>query len=107
MTRDILSVRIVDLLEAGLLRPPVTLYGYYEQQRIVATLRGDGTFVCGSTISSSPSVAAGLAITSKWGRRTPGRNYWSINGWQFWQVSSRDGETVTLADLRREYLAAR
>jgi len=103
-TDDILSVRIVDLIKAGLLSPSVELYGYYEQQRIVARLKSDGSFVCGSTVSASPSVAAGQAITSKWGRKSPGRNYWSINGWEFWQITRRDGEAKTLADLRREYL---
>jgi hypothetical protein len=106
MIGDIQSIRIVDLLEAGLLPRSAKLHGHFRQHRIEATLNHDGTFVCGSTVSSSPSVAAGKAITSKLGIKAPERSYWSINGWHFWQVIGRDGEAKTLADLRRKFFEA-
>ena len=83
------------------------LHGYHRQLHIEATLRSDGTFVCGEIVSASPSVAAGQAITAKSGQKSPGRNYLSINGWLFWQVTCRDGKARTLADLRRELFEAR
>ena len=102
MTIDILSVRIVDLMEAGLLSPSAKLHGYHGQNRIDAEVKSDGSFVCGSIISASPSVAAGQAITATSGQRSPGRTYWSINGWQFWRVTHGGRAGRTLADLRRE-----
>ena len=107
MTADIQSVRVADLIEAGLLPRTAKLHGYHGQLHIEATLKSDGTFICGSTASSSPSVAAGQAITAKSGQKSPGRNYLSINGWLFWQVIGRDGKARTLADLRRELFEAR
>ena len=104
MTGSAPTIKIVDLIEAGLLPCPAKLYGQYREHRIEATLEGDGTFVCGSITSSSPSVAAGHGITSKNGQKSQGRNYWSINGWLFWRVSGRNGESKTLDDLRHELL---
>jgi hypothetical protein len=106
MTANIQLVRIVDLIEAGLLPRTAKLHGYYGPHRIAATLKDDGTFTCGSTVSSSPSVAAGRAITTKFGQRSPGRSYYSVNGWLFWKVTGRDGKTRTLADLRKEFFEA-
>jgi hypothetical protein len=106
MSDNILSVRIRDLIEAGLLSPPAKLHGYHGQHRIVAKLKSDGSFVCGSTTSASPSVAAGQAITASSGQRSPGRGYWSVNGWQFWRVTDGNSAGKTLADLRRELLEA-
>jgi hypothetical protein len=63
MIDDIQSVRIVDLIEAGLLPRSARLRGNYGEHSLEATLRRDGTFVCGSTISSSPSVAADSRAT--------------------------------------------
>jgi hypothetical protein len=106
MTTDIQSVRITDLIEAGLLPRTAKLHGYHGQLRIEATLKSDGTFTSGSTVSASPSVAAGQAITARSGQKSPGRNYLSINGWLFWQVIGPDGNARTLADLRRELFDA-
>ncbi len=104
MIDTVRPVRIVDLIEADLVPTPTKLFGQFREHRIEAMLDGDGTFVCGSTTSSSPSVAAGHGITSKSGQKSPGRNYWSINGWLFWRVSGRHSESKTLNDLRREFL---
>ena len=107
MIDDIQSIRIVDLIEAALLSRTAKLHGYHGQLHIEATLKSDGTFMCGATVSSSPSVAAGQAITAKSGQTSPGRSYLSINGWLFWQVIGRDGTARTLADLRRELFETR
>ena len=53
---------------------------------------------------SSPSVAAGRAITTEIGTSSIGRGYLSINGWKFWQVPCPDGKTRTLAEIRDQLL---
>jgi len=106
MTADILAIRIVDLIEAGLVSRSERLHGFHGQDRLEATLKRDGTIICGTKTYTSPSVAAGEAITSRSGKTAPGRNYFSVNGWRFWHVTSRTGETKTLADLRLELVEA-
>jgi hypothetical protein len=107
MTADIPSVRVADLIEAGLLPRRAKLHGYHGSLRIEAMLTNDGSFTCGSIVSASPSVAAGQAITAISGQKSPGRNYLSINGWLFWQVVGSDGRALSLADLRRELVETR
>ena len=107
MSDEVQSISVADLIEAGLLRHTARLHGYYGQLRIEATLKRDGTFVCDEVVSSSPSVAAGRAITAKSGQRTPGRTYLSVNGWIFWRVTGRGENARTLADLRRELVETR
>jgi hypothetical protein len=106
MSDDFLSVRILDLIEAGLLSPLEKLHGNHGDAYYEARLKRDGTFICGSISSSSPSVAAGQAITARSGQRSPSRSYWSINGWKFWHVSDGGRAGKTLADLPREFLEA-
>jgi hypothetical protein len=55
---------------------------------------------------SSPSIAAGRAITTELGISSSGRGYLSINGWKFWQVICPDGKTRTLADIRNTFFPA-
>jgi hypothetical protein len=107
VTADIQIIRVVDLIEAGLLSRAAKLHGYHGQDRLEATVKGDGTIIYGTKIYSSPSVAAGEAITSKSGKTAPGRNYFSVNGWRFWQVTDRSGATKSLADLRLELFETR
>lgn len=100
---DIQTVRIVDLIDAGVLSPSAKIHGVHGSTSIEATIKRDGTVVCRAVSYSSPSVAAGQSLTAISGRKSPGRNYLSINGWTFWKVTGHDGQAKTLADLRREF----
>jgi hypothetical protein len=102
MNNAIQSLRLIDLIEAGLLPSAAKIYGQHGDILIEGIVQSDGSIRCGDTISSSLSVAAGQAITSKSGRTSPGRNYMSVNGWLFWHIKGRDGATKTLADLRQQ-----
>jgi hypothetical protein len=102
MTADIQMIRVFDLIKAGLVSRAEKLHGHHGRDRLEATLTGDGTINCGTKNYASPSVAAGEAITTKTGKTTPGRNYFSVNGWRFWRVTDRSGATKSLADLRLE-----
>lgn len=100
---DIQTVRIADLIDAGVLSPTTKLRGVQGSTVIEATIKEDGDIVCRTVSYSSPSVAAGQSLTAISGRKSPGRNYLSINGWTFWKVAGHDGSAKTLADLRREF----
>jgi hypothetical protein len=86
-----LRIIVTDLIDHGLINAPVTVFGTYSAKRLQARLMPDGTFVHRGNVYSSPSVAAGRAITAELGYSTSGRGYFAINGWKFWQVVCPDG----------------
>jgi hypothetical protein len=99
-----LTIIVTDLIDHGLIRPPITVFGTHSRKRLEALLTHDGTFVHGGNIYASPSVAAGRAVTAEIGVSSIGRNYLSVNGWKFWQMVCPDGKTRSLADLREQLL---
>jgi hypothetical protein len=99
-----LRIIVTDLIDHGLICPPTKVFGTHSGKRIEALLMPDGTFVHRGNMYSSPSVAAGRAITAEIGGSSIGRSYLSINGWKFWQVVCADGESHSLADIREQLL---
>jgi hypothetical protein len=80
---------VTDLIDHGLIRAPITVFGTHSGKRIEARLTSDGAFVHRGNTYSSPSVAAGRAITAEIGTSSIGRGYLSINGWKFCKRSVR------------------
>jgi hypothetical protein len=99
-----LRIIITDLIDRGLISPPTTVFGTHLGKRVEALLTPDGTFVHRGNTYSSPSLAAGRAITAEVGVSPIGRNYASVNGWKFWQVVCPDGKSRSLADVREQLL---
>jgi len=99
-----LRVIVTDLIDHGLISPPTTVFGTHSGKRIEALLTADGKFIYQGKTYSSPSVAAGRAITAELGASSLDRGYLSINGWKFWQVTRADGRSRSLADIRDELL---
>jgi hypothetical protein len=102
-----LTIVVTDLIDSGLITAPTTIFGTHSGKRVEVLLTLDGKFVHRGNTYSSPSVAAGRAITDQFGASTAGRSYASINGWKFWQLECPDGKIRTLADLRDQLLACR
>jgi hypothetical protein len=100
-----LTIVVTDLIDLGLIKAPTAVFGIHAGERIEAVLTADGAFVHRGKSYSSPSVAAGRAITADLGTSTSGRSYLSINGWKFWQVRCPDGKARTLAELRDQLLS--
>jgi hypothetical protein len=100
-----LTIVVTDLIDHGLISAPTTVFGIHSSKRIEARLTPDGIFVYRGNTYSSPSIAAGRAITTELGISSSGRGYLSINGWKFWQVICPDGKTRTLADIRNYLLS--
>ena len=92
---------VKDLINSGLIVAPTPIFGFYLGKRIDARLDADGTFSFRRRKYSSPSMAAGQAITASTGTSPSGRPYYSVNGWKFWKVSRADGQW-TLAEIRRQ-----
>jgi hypothetical protein len=99
-----LTIIVTDLIDQGLISTPTTAFGIHSGKRIEALLTPNGIFIHRGNKYSSPSVAAGRAITAEVGVSSFGRSYFSVNGWKFWQVICPDGRSRSLADLRDELL---
>jgi Restriction Enzyme Adenine Methylase Associated len=93
-------LQVKDLIERGLIPAPTRIFGFHSGKRIQARLSIDGTFSYRGKRYSSPSTAAGQAITATTGSSPPGRLSYSVNGWQFWRVACPDGESRTLDEIR-------
>ena len=99
-----ISVTLEDLIKRGHLQAPTRIFGSHSGKNIVGRVLRDGSIQIGRDRFASPSVAAGVAITKATGRLTPGRRYFSINGWFFWFVgSTSDRGPVLLDDLRKNF----
>lgn len=100
MSEDWPWVTVKDLIDLGAIVAPTTLYGERNGHQFEVTLEQDGTFAWKEHKFSSPSVAAGRLITLAMKDRTPGRGYFSVNGWNFWKVLAPDGVARTLSEIR-------
>jgi hypothetical protein len=104
-TPHMLGVQVADLIQAGLINPPLELERAYKGVHLRAIIQEDGRVVFGGEGYDSLSTAAGVARKSVIGA-PPGRPYPQTNGWTFWKYS--DPETGTLEEidlLRQRYLA--
>jgi hypothetical protein len=101
-----LTIIVTDLIDNGLINAPTTVFGNHSGKRIEALLTPDGKFVHRGNVYSSPSGAAGRAITAEAGVSSIGRPYMPVNGWKFWQVVCPDGRCRTLADVREALLSS-
>ncbi|MFX0201970.1 MAG: hypothetical protein ACFFCW_38150, partial [Candidatus Hodarchaeota archaeon] len=99
-----LDVKVSDLIQAGLITPPMELERKYKGVYLKAAIHQDGSLVFDGEHYSSLSTAGGIARKSVIGA-PPGREYPQTNGWTFWKY--QDTETGKLEEvdlLRQRYL---
>lgn len=95
-----------DLIDAGLIAPPLELETTYLGATLTAIVNSDASVVFQNQSFESLSVAAGMARKSVKGQPPDGRAYWQTNGWTFWKYRDRaTGEWVEIDRLRREFVA--
>ena len=90
------SVDIVDLIENGIIKPPMQLETQYKKTRFTATIQSDGSILFDGKVYTSLSTAAGIARATL-RKPPPGRKYPQTNGWTFWKY--RDPETGDLLSI--------
>lgn len=95
------ATTVADLIRADLITVPSPADGEYLGALIEAELQVDGSFIWNGHRYGSPSAAASFALAAALGRRTIGRQYLSVNGWNIWNVQCPDGHKRLLADVRR------
>ncbi len=101
----VIPVTISDLIESGLIHPPLEIEVEYKRNRLSAMVQSTGTVLFSGKTYTSLSVAGGMARNSVNGPPHNGRPYYQTNGWTFWKY--KDLETHRLKEidhLRRLYL---
>ena len=105
--RPQVEASLTDLIDAGMLRPPVILETQYKGGRLQATVEQDGTVVFDGKRYSPLSTAGGMARKSVIGA-PPGRPYPQTNGWTFWKyLDPSSAKILELDSLRQKYLRSR
>jgi hypothetical protein len=97
--RDLGNVTLKQIIDAGVLTPPVRPFRRYKGQELVAQLLPDGRVEFQGTCYDSGSTSADYARGTITGRRM------HTNGWVFWQYQDEKGKKMLLADARNAYLA--
>jgi hypothetical protein len=93
------GVRLSEVIAAGFLSPPLTLFRKYMGKRMEATLLPDGGVEYDGTRYNTCSTAAEVARSTITGRRM------NTNGWIFWQYTDSSGKVMTLEYARARHLA--
>src|SRR5262249_38671291 len=88
-----------DLISAGLLSPPLSLFLQDRGTRMGAKLLADGRVQFQGTLYDSCATAAEVARSTITGRKM------NTNGWVFWQYPKRDSKPETLFHARQCFLA--
>lgn len=101
-----ISVSVLDLIQAGLLRPPVSLECHYKGRDLHAEIQPDGSVLFEGKKYHSLSTAAGMARATIIGHK-PGRNFPQTNGWTFWKCRGSSGSLVEVDSARQEFLTTR
>lgn len=103
-TLNIPGVKVVDLIQANLIQPPLKLEKEYKGRHLEAEIQQDGTIVFDGETYRSLSLAAAFARKSIIG--TPAdRKYPQTNGWTFWKYhDSKAGKLEEIDVLRQRYL---
>ena len=98
-------VTLSNLIEAGIVRPPLNLEVTYKKVRLTATVQIDGTVLFEGKTYTSLSVAGGVARTSVKGPPADGRPSYQTNGWTFWRYrNDTTGNIEPIDILRRLFL---
>jgi predicted type IV restriction endonuclease len=100
------EITLLDLIQAGLLHPPVALERDYKEKRLTAKIEPDGTVTCLGKKYDSLSLAGGMARASVVGMREHGGPP-STNGWTFWKMRDTSGELVEVDVVRQRFAEGR
>lgn len=97
-----LPVSLSNLIDAGLIKPPVKMEKNYKGTILRATILPDGKVEFEGTPYNSLSTAATHAVATVSGRRM------AQDGWQFWKLQEPNtGQWKSLHTIRKAFLEAR
>lgn len=97
-----------DLIDAGVISPPLEIETTYRKQRLTAVIEKDCSVTFQGRTYRSLSVSGGMARNTASGPPKDGRPYYQTNGWTFWKYRDSKSGKLEVADvLRQRYLESR
>ena len=100
------DVSVPDLIEAGLVHPPLELVRTYKGKQLRARIEPSGQIRVGGKLVDSLSKAGGLARESVLGKRA-GKKHLHTNGWTFWQFVDAQAKRRPIDELRKSFRKSR
>jgi len=98
---------IANLIQAGLIRPPLKIERAYKGVQLTALVMADGKIEFDGHCYDSLSTAAGMARKSV-GNAPVNQPYPQTNGWTFWQCRDHaNGELREIDHIRQNYSPAK
>ncbi len=94
-------VSMGQLIEAGILTPPLEIHTTYKGPRLTARIEADGAVTFQGNRYTTPSGAGRAAKVLRGGPNV------GPNGWTFWEFTDADGRDQPLSVLRDRYLEQR
>lgn len=98
------NASLSELIQSGLIRPPMEIETTYLKKRVTATVLHDGTISFNGQNFSSLSLAGAMARNHVKGPPPPesGQRYWPTNGWKFWRFKDPvTGSLRPIDELRK------
>ena len=93
-------VKLSHLIEAGVFKPPLTIYASFKGHNFSAVIEPDGFVLMDGRRFTSLSLAAGHIRAMITGPASDGLPYRRANGWSFWHYKDKKGELQSMAQLR-------
>jgi len=100
----IYGISLQALIQASILKPPVSLASTYKGKELTAKVLADGSVECQGKRHDSLSLAASEARASVVGYDEKGRAP-PTNGWTFWKYASPGGRARPIAQARQDLLS--
>jgi len=86
-----------ELIDAGIIKPPLELERTYQGQRFTARVEDDGSVFFDGQRYASLSVAGAMARA----QALKSSSYKATNGWIFWHFRDERGKLVSIDVLRK------
>jgi hypothetical protein len=96
-------IKLVDLIEAGIIKPLFPIYVTFKGQDFTAIIDKDGFILIEGKRHTSLSVAGGVVRAQVSGKPSDGLPYRRANGWTFWKFKDKDGQSKQMDELRKRY----
>lgn len=103
-TRSTIDVTVKDLIDSGLVRPPLALHQSYLGMELSAWIGADGKVTFDGEVLESLSTAAERARAKALAADGKKLEVVAANGWTFWKYRDEGGEVRRVHDLRQKYL---
>ena len=97
-------IKLIDLIEAGLIKPPFSIHANFKRKDFSAEIDKDGFVLLDDRRYTSLSIAGGMVRASLSGKPSDGLPYRRVNGWDFWKFKDSNGHMISINELRKQWI---